>query len=116
VGLVFSMAANERRRELGVLRAMGATRLFVLRCLLMEAGILALAGGGIGVTLTVLVVTLFRTLIIRSLNLPFLFPSFLALLAQIAGGLALALLSVTLAALVPAHRISFQDPAVAMRE
>ena len=61
-----------------------------------------------------LVVTLFRSLIIQSLNLLFLFPSFLPLLAQIVGGLAL--FSVTLAALVPAYRISFQDPAVAMRE
>jgi putative ABC transport system permease protein len=116
VGLVFSMAANERRRELGVLRAMGATRLFVLKSLLMEAGILALVGGTVGVGLTILVVLLFRTRIILSLNLPFLFPSFLPLVAQIAGGLVLTLLSVTLAALVPARRISLQDPAVAMRE
>lgn len=116
VGLIFSMAANERRRELGVLRAMGATRTFVLQSLLMEAGILALAGGSFGVVLTVLVVALFRTRIMLSLNLPFLFPSFLPLLAQIIGGLALTLLSVTLAALIPAYRISHQDPAIAMRE
>jgi putative ABC transport system permease protein len=116
VGLVFSMAANERRRELGVLRAMGAPRAFVLQSLLMEAGILALVGGAIGVSLTILVISLFRTRIILSLNLPFLFPSFFLLLAQIAGGLALTLLSVTLAALVPAYRISFQEPAAAMRE
>ena len=116
VGLIFSMAANERRRELGVLRALGATRNFVLRSLLLEAGILALVGGGFGVSLTVLVVILFRTFIIQSLNLPFLFPSFFPLLAQIVGGLALALLSVTLAALVPAYRISHIDPAIAMRE
>jgi putative ABC transport system permease protein len=116
VGLVFSMAANERRRELGVLRALGATRTFVLQSLLLEAGLLALLGGGIGVTLTVLVVTLFRSRIILSLNMPFLFPSFLPLLAQIAGGLALALFSVTLAAFIPAYRISHADPAIAMRE
>jgi putative ABC transport system permease protein len=116
VGLVFSMAANERRRELGVLRAMGATRLFVLESLLAEAGLLSLLGGLIGITLTILVIALFRTRIILTLNLPFLFPSFFPLLAQIALGLALTLLSVTLAALVPARRISFQEPATAMRE
>jgi putative ABC transport system permease protein len=116
VGLIFSMAANERRRELGVLRAIGATRTFVLQSLMLEAGLLALLGGGIGVTLTVLVVTLFRSRIILSLNMPFLFPSFLPLLAQIAGGLALALFSVTLAAFIPAYRISHADPAIAMRE
>mgnify|MGYP003350589757 CR=1 FL=1 len=31
IGLVFSMAANERRREIAVLRALGATRFFVFR-------------------------------------------------------------------------------------
>jgi putative ABC transport system permease protein len=116
IGLVFSMAANERRRELGVLRAMGATRGFVLRSLLTEAGLLAVIGGGVGVTLTALAVILFRNLIMNTLGLPFILPSWLSLLGQISGGLALALLSVTLAALVPAYRISHQDPAIAMRE
>ncbi len=116
VGLVFSMAANERRRELGVLRAMGATRFFVLRSLLAEAGFLALVGGLSGAALTILVIALFRTRIILSLNLPFLFPSFFPLLAQVAGGLMLTLISVMLAALLPARKISFQEPAAAMRE
>ena len=116
IGLVYSMAANERRRELGVLRAMGATRAFVLRSLLAEASILALGGGLVGVSVTSLAVILFRNLIIHSLGLPFLFPSFFPLLVQVIGGLLLALLSVTLAALLPAYRISHLDPAVAMRE
>jgi len=116
IGLVFSMAANERRRELGVLRAMGATRVFVLRSLLMEAGILAVGGGGIGLILTGLVILLFRNLIVQSLGLPFLLPSIPSLITQAAGGLGLAILSVTLAALIPAYRISHTEPAVAMRE
>jgi putative ABC transport system permease protein len=45
IGLVFSMAANERRKELGVLRALGATRLYVFQSLLAEASLLALFGG-----------------------------------------------------------------------
>jgi putative ABC transport system permease protein len=116
IGLVFSMAANERRKELGVLRALGATRAFVLRTLLVEAGILALAGGGVGAAITAVVIVLLRNLIIQTLGIPFLFPSILPLLAQIAGVLLLALISVTLAAVIPAWRISHQDPAAAMRE
>ena len=116
IGLVYTMAANERRRELGVLRALGATRGFVFRSLLAEAAILALGGGLAGVILTSLGIILFRNLIIHSLGLPFLFPSFFPLLGQVIGGLLLALVSVTLAALLPAYRISHQDPAVAMRE
>jgi putative ABC transport system permease protein len=116
IALVFSMAANERRRELGVLRAMGATRGFVFQSLLTEAGFLALAGGAAGIALTVLGVYLFRNLIVFTLGIPFLLPSPVSLLGQVAGGLVVALGSVTMAAMLPAYRISRQDPAAAMRE
>lgn len=116
VGLVFSMAANERRRELGVLRAMGATRGFVLRSLLSEAAILAVAGGVTGIGLTVLGVTLFRNFIIDSLGIPFILPALFQLVIEALSGLALTLLTVTLAAMLPAYRISHLEPAIAMRE
>jgi len=116
VGLVFSMAANERRRELGVLRAMGATRSFVLQSLLSEAGILALIGGLAGLGLTVLGVTLFRNFIIDTLGIPFILPAPFQLLIEALAGLALTLLTVTLAAMLPAYRISHLEPANAMRE
>ncbi len=116
IGLVFSMAANERRRELGVLRAMGATDFFVFRSVLVEAGLLALGGGLAGIALTMLVTYLFRQVIVASLGVPFLLPSPLSLAGEVAIGLGVALGSITLAALLPAWRISRQDPAIAMRE
>jgi putative ABC transport system permease protein len=116
IGLVFSMAANERRRELGVLRALGATRGVVFESLVTEAGLLAMGGGAVGIGVTILAVYLFRQAIIISMGVPFLFPSPGLLMAQVGGGLGLALLSVTLAAFVPAYRISHQEPAAAMRE
>lgn len=116
ISLVFTVAANERRRELGVLRAMGATRRFVFRSLVSEAGILALVGGIAGSALTVLATLLFRKLLITTMGLPFIFPALPSLLAQIGIGLGVTLLSVALAAFIPAYRISHQDPSVAMRE
>jgi putative ABC transport system permease protein len=116
LSLVFSMASNERRREIGVLRALGATRVFVLSTLLSEAAVLALVGAVIGVGLATLAVFLFRNLIMAALGVPFILPSPVSLLALTMGGLAVALLGVVLAAYVPAFRISQQDPAVAMRE
>jgi putative ABC transport system permease protein len=116
IGLVFSMAANERRRELGVLRAIGATRRFVFQSLVTEAGLLALAGGLTGIVLAVMGAFLFRQLIMISLDIPFLLPAPGSLLLEVARGLGLALGSVTVAAIVPAYRISHQDPASAMRE
>ena len=116
IGLVFSMAANERRKELGVVRAIGATRQFVFQSLLMEASLLAVLGGVTGIGLAVLFVFLFKKLIVVSLGFPFLLPSPSVLIIQILIGMLLALFSVNLAALFPAIRISRQDPAVAMRE
>jgi putative ABC transport system permease protein len=116
IGLVFSMAANERRRELGVLRAMGATRGFVLQSLLAEAGLLASIGAILGIAVTAFSVYLFRNLIVNRLGIPFLFPQPLPLLLEVLGGLAAALATVTLAALLPAWRISHMEPAAAMRE
>jgi putative ABC transport system permease protein len=116
IALVFSMAANERRKELGVIRALGATRRFVFQSLLTEASILAFLGGATGIGLAGLAIFLFRKLIMVSLDIPFLLPSPMSLLIQIGVGLLLALFSVNLAALLPAYRISRQDPAIAMRE
>jgi putative ABC transport system permease protein len=116
IGLVFSMAANERRRELGVLRAMGATAFFVFRSVVVEAGLLALGGGLAGIALTVLVTHLFRQLIVVSLGVAFALPAPLSLAGEVAVGLVVALGTITLAALLPAWQISRQDPALAMRE
>jgi putative ABC transport system permease protein len=116
IGLVFSMAANERRKELGVIRAIGATRRFIFQSLLLEASFLAILGGSLGIILTVLSIYLFQRLISVSLGIPFLLPSPGTLILQIGVGLFLALFSVNLAALLPAIKVSRQDPAVAMRE
>lgn len=116
LALVYSMAAHERRRQIGVLRALGATRSAVLLAFLTEASILALAGGAAGAALAATAVFLFRSLLVKSLGFPFLFPSAGTLAALIAGGLALALGVVALAALLPALRISRQEPADSMRE
>jgi len=116
IGMVYLMAANERHRELGVLRALGATRGFVAQSLLTEASLLALCGASVGAFLATLAIYLFRKLIMTSLGVPFLLPPPGSLALQIGIGLLLAMFSVFLAALLPAIRISRQDPAIAMRE
>jgi putative ABC transport system permease protein len=116
IGLVTSMATTERRREIGVLRALGASRTTVLQSLLTEGAILALAGGAAGIALAAFTIFLFRDLIIRLMEVPFLFPTPLSLLVLALGGLALALISVTLATLFPTLRISHEEPGTTMKE
>jgi putative ABC transport system permease protein len=116
IGINFSMAANERRREMAVLRCLGATRGFIFRCLLTEAVMLALAGSAAGISVAAAGLYLFRNLIAGSLKMPFLFPSFASFAGMFSAGVGLAVVTVTLAVLLPAVRLSRQELAIAMRE
>ena len=51
ISLLFSMTVNERRRHLGLLRSLGATKGFVFRSVFMEAALVALLGGVLGLAL-----------------------------------------------------------------
>jgi len=116
IGIVFSMAANERRREMAVLRAVGATRTFIFGSLLAEASLLALAGAVAGIAVTALVLLIFKDMIAGSLKMPFLFPEFSSFIGLFGAGVGLAILSVALSAFIPAYRLSRQELAIAMRE
>jgi putative ABC transport system permease protein len=116
MGLVFSLAANERRREIGMLRALGASSTLVLQTLLLEGVALALSGGMLGLGLTVVAAAAFEEQIARVAGIQILLPSAPVLAGLVAAGLALATLSVMAAAWIPASRVSRQEPALAMRE
>lgn len=116
IGIIFSMAANERRREMAVLRAVGATRNYIFRLMLTEAALLAISGAAIGISVSAMMLYNFKHYIAGSLRMPFLFPSITSFMGLFAGGIALAIIAISLAALIPAYRISRQEPAIAMRE
>jgi putative ABC transport system permease protein len=116
VGMVHSMAVNERRRDIGVLRALGFSRRWVFQSLLAEGVILAAAGAVAGCALSGYGVYLFRDLLIQSLGVPFLFPSLPSLLALSSAATGIALASTALGALLPTIRIGRLEPALAMRK
>lgn len=116
IGIVFSMAANERRREMAVLRAVGATRNFIFRSVLTEAALLALGGAVTGIGTAASGLYIFRNVIAGSLKMPFLFPSLPSFIGLFGAGVSLAIISLALSALIPALRLSRQELAIAMRE
>jgi putative ABC transport system permease protein len=116
IGIVFSMAANERRREMAVLRAVGATRNFIFLSVLTEAALLALGGAVVGIAVSASGLFIFRDMIAGSLKMPFLFPSVSSFIGLFGAGVALAIISVAVSALIPALRLSRQELAIAMRE
>jgi hypothetical protein len=110
---VLLMLVAQRRRELGVFRALGATRADVRRLILVEAGALGLIAGSLGLALSVLGAACFDLLSVRYLpDFPykpetyFDYPPWLLL-----GSLAFAVAFCCLGALSPAIRASRLDPA-----
>ncbi len=116
MAVIFWMSVHDRRRQIGVLRALGATQRYVLLAYMTEAGMLALAGGLVGAVLAAVVMYLFRNLLVSALGFPILLPSILSLVGLVLAGLVVALAVAAVAAFVPAFRASRQEPAVSMRE
>jgi putative ABC transport system permease protein len=116
IGLVFSLMVNERQRELGLLRAMGARRRFVFRLVTSEAGLLTGLGGLIGLTGASLLLMSFSRLIQLRLRIPYLAPGWLEVFGIELALLLLALLIGVLASLQPARASSRLEPYAAIRQ
>ena len=116
MGLVFFMMVNERRREIGTLRALGASSRFILRLFLTESAILALGGGIVGVAVATMFVRFFGQFLTLTTEAPLLVPPLASLMGFVMACLGLALVVALPALVYPAIRASRIDPAEAMRE
>ncbi len=115
IGVVFSMIVNERRRELGMLRAMGAKKKHVFGLIISEAAILSLLGGISGIALGSIVLHFLKETIQATLNIPYLWPTPTDFIFLIIVCLVLSLLTGIGAALIPALRATFVEPYTAIR-
>lgn len=116
MGLVFFMMVNERRREIGTLRALGASSRFIFRLFLAESAILALGGGIVGVIVATMFVRFFGQFLTLTTEAPLLVPPLASLMGFVMACLGLALVVALPALVYPAIRASRIDPAEAMRE
>jgi putative ABC transport system permease protein len=115
MAFAFSMIVNERRRELGLLRAMGANRTHVSFMVLLEASVLSAAGGAGGTAFGFALLLTFKDLLLHYLKLPYLFPPLPDLMMLVGGALILSLLTGLLAALLPVSTAFKRDPYEAIR-
>jgi len=116
IAVVFSMIVNERQREIGLLRAMGAKKGFMFRLVMTEAAMLTTLGGLIGVTLGGVGVLSFKNLITAKLNIPYLWPPTGFIVTLLVGCLIISLVTGILAALYPAFLSSRMEPYNAIRK
>ena len=115
IGLVYSLVINERQRELGLLRAMGAKKGFILRLVMSEASLLTGISGLVGVSFALILLLSFSRLIQLRLHIPYLLPPIIQV-AEIALGLIiLALIFGGLASLLPAIASSKMEVYEAIR-
>jgi putative ABC transport system permease protein len=108
--VLFSATAAERAREIGLLRAMGATAIQAVTPLVGEALLLGVLGGALGVGAGLSLYAIFQDRILFSYVLPFLWPGALAEVLLATGVVAAAGLLGALAALLPARRIARLEP------
>ncbi len=115
VGAIFSVVINERKREIGLLRAIGFRRISVFRMIMYESSMLSGFGGLVGLFIGLVIITQLKGFFQETLKMPFMWPSdgFLTVLILIC--LAAGLASGVFGALYPAARSSMMEPLQAIR-
>jgi len=116
MGFAFYMIVNERQRELGLLRAMGAKKGHVFKLIVTEAVIISLVGAVIGMAIAASLLFSFKTVILHSLRLPYLLPSPVILTELIAGAVMFSIITGLLSSLLPAISASRMEPYEAIRK
>ncbi len=116
IGFSFSMIVNERQREIGLLRAMGAKRSHIFRLFVTEASLISILGGIVGVVCSGVFLSLVRDLIKKDLKLPYLVPNLGVLVWLVVVAIVFAELTGFFASLIPARRASKMDPYEAIRK
>ncbi len=116
MGFAFYMIVNERQREIGLLRAMGAKKRHIFRLIITEAVIISTMGGVCGLVGGAAILLTFKSLILHSLKLPYLLPSPAVLTELVLGTLLFSMLTGLLGSLLPAISASRMEPYEAIRK
>ena len=113
IASVLVVSVVQKQREIGILRAMGATRAQILRLFLIQGAVVGAVGSVLGIVLAVVMIWLFTSFVRGSDGLPLFDISLpFSLAVQVAS---IATVCNVLAAIAPARRAAAMDPAQAIR-
>jgi putative ABC transport system permease protein len=116
LSVVFSMMVNERKREFGILRSIGATRAKLATLVLAESGLICFYGGVLGTFLAGLTVLPFRIYISGVLKMPYIQAPIDKLALIFLASLLLSFAIGPIASLLPAAKAVKSDVYSAIRE
>jgi len=116
IAALFSMSVNERSREIGLLRALGSTRRFVLALITLEGTILTMIGGALGIVVGWIIIFDFSSYASNSLQVIFDWPTIPQVAALTVESLTVATAIGLLASAYPAYKCSRMEPYAAIRQ
>jgi putative ABC transport system permease protein len=116
ITVVFSMIVNERQRELGILRSLGAGKKTVFTLITLEAVIISIIGGFAGLGAGGGLLFLLKKPVMAAFKLPYLWPDAAFIAAAGAVTISLSIITGTAAVLYPAFRCSRMEPYEAIRK
>lgn len=114
--IVFSSTTNERKRELSILRILGASRGMLVKLIMQEALFIGIGGAFGGVIAASAFIFPFSALIFNALGLPYLQPGWPAIIGYLLLTMGIAALVGPLANIYTALNISKNDTYTTMRE
>ena len=115
VALISVMAAQERIHEIGILRALGATRAKIFGLIFGEAVVVAAAGGCIGIAISSVLLILFQEYIALTIGIPLSVPTGGSLFLNAAATVIHTTAIGGIAAILPAIKASGMDPSESIR-
>ncbi len=118
ISAIFSTIVNERKRELGILRAIGASKLSIFKLIVSEAAMLTSMGGLLGVFFGIVIMRIYQRTIIfnlKALNMPYLWPPVTSIIMLAAIAVAAAVAVGMAGAFYPAVQGSRLQPYDAIR-
>lgn len=118
ISAIFSTIINERRRELGLLRAVGARKSSIFRLIIYESAILTAIGGVLGVIIGGAILRVYQRTIIfslKALNMPYVWPSLSSVLLIVLFAVGLSVIVGIAGAFYPALAGSKMHPYDAIR-
>lgn len=115
LAIVSAMVIHERRKEIAVLRALGSTRGWIIRLILVEAMVPAIIGGCIGISAAGGLVYIYQDYIRFGLEIPFIIPSLPVFLAESGGALLLTVGIAAVSSMYPVILVARAEPYEAIR-
>lgn len=114
--IVFTISANERKKEFSILRVVGTTRKKIREILLKEAFLISFIGGVLGIIIGAVFTFPFNTYIEITLGLPYIQPETFEIVKVILTNLIISAIVGPLASIQAANKISKAETYITMKE